>query len=144
MPVKSKVKISQNYVAFSEYMNFNCISWYRESPGSIDKRKNVASVMKMFHHIALCRKHRTNDMLLEKIPRFTSHYECSQMSRSLILIYCWLCSFFWKNDFEHAFQKTRVRKLANLFKNKLIFFLENNEKNSKSLSVTGILVQKLF
>ena len=24
MPVKSKVKISQNFVAFSEYMNFNC------------------------------------------------------------------------------------------------------------------------
>ena len=25
MPVKSKVKISQNFVAFSEYMNFNLI-----------------------------------------------------------------------------------------------------------------------
>ena len=26
MPVKSKVKISQNFVAFSEYMNFNIIA----------------------------------------------------------------------------------------------------------------------
>ena len=24
VPVKSKVEISQNFVAFSEYMNFNC------------------------------------------------------------------------------------------------------------------------
>ena len=27
-PVKSKVKISQNFVAFSEYMNFNYLSNY--------------------------------------------------------------------------------------------------------------------
>ena len=90
------------------------------------KERMLLQLWKSF--TTLCRKHRTNDMLLEKIPRFTSHYECSQMSRSLILIYCWLCSFFWKNDLEHAFQKTSVWKLANLFKNKLIFFLENNTK----------------
>ena len=27
VPVKSKVKISQNFVAFSEYMNFNCLKF---------------------------------------------------------------------------------------------------------------------
>ena len=26
MPVKNKVEISQNFVAFSEYMNFTCIA----------------------------------------------------------------------------------------------------------------------
>ena len=28
VPIKSKVKISQNFVAFSEYMNFNYLSNY--------------------------------------------------------------------------------------------------------------------
>ena len=30
VPVKSKVKISQNFVAFSEYMNFKCIAYYEK------------------------------------------------------------------------------------------------------------------
>ena len=29
VPVKIKVKISQNFVAFSEYMNFKSKTWYK-------------------------------------------------------------------------------------------------------------------
>ena len=37
MPVKSKVKISQNFVAFSEYMNFTWLAKKKRSPDPLDK-----------------------------------------------------------------------------------------------------------
>ena len=72
--------------------------------------RNKGSIQLWKSFTPLRRKHRTNSMLLEKIPRFTSHYECSQMSRSLILIYCWLCSFFLEKRLWSCLSKDKSAK----------------------------------
>ena len=37
VPVKSKVKISQNFVAFSKYMSFNSCNYFQEPPKVVVK-----------------------------------------------------------------------------------------------------------
>ena len=44
MPVKRKVEISQNFVAFSEYMNFNnCLSMAREQLSQMILNKGLVT-----------------------------------------------------------------------------------------------------
>ena len=44
MPVKSKVEISQHFVAFSEYMNFNFPNKYTVIEGDAPVKKTAANV----------------------------------------------------------------------------------------------------
>ena len=49
VPVKHKVKISQNFVAFSEYMNFNCFQ--KQSPGNHEFDDTIDGFMPFLQNI---------------------------------------------------------------------------------------------
>ena len=89
VPVKSKVKISQNYVAFSEYMNFKML-FIRKSRVRLVKQIQVDNSV-CFQSIAGSSKYRklcqyTSRRMYRILPRSSKRWSELQLKRPLSML----------------------------------------------------------